>query len=411
MTTDTEKRVITEEAGLCARLLAQEEGERVLSPDTPANIPGNAQYAFEAIIPPALSPLPLRIVWPSGKPEEAPAGFEYPGNDNFSTVVPEILFLSRDRRNWERIPATERTPEGARLILPPSPESRRLSVGVPFHSWQLEELYAELEEAPHIERRRIGQSAGGRPLYAFVVSPSAATQSGGVFFLQAYQHYSEWAGLHALGELLRLFAREPATAGPFRWALVPCLNVDALYGGWREDPMHNGEDVPGGGNLNRDWREFHFPETRAALDFYRSLATESEVLHGLDLHMGWSRRGHSGGGLTVFEPGTIPKEAAARERAFTEAFFDRVPIERFPWERSSPERPNFACWMWREFGRIGQTVEISRFRAFSREGEARSVSQSYYESLGPALADALTAFHAHSPRAERQPWNPSRTPD
>lgn len=393
---DTKREhLVTEGPEYCARVVESGSGELVLRPDTPEAIPGNAQYHLRVKVLPHEHPLLLRIEWPVNSTGAATPGFDYPDNENFATVLPDVLFLRPIGGRWERQPA-EPVAGGARIRLEPGAEAVELAVGVPCDGVELDALLREGEASPHMEKRELGRSRNGRPVYGVEVSPAQGWESEGVFFLQAYQHHTEWAGFHALAALLRHFRENPAAAGPFRWAVVPCVNVDALYGGWREDLLHLPGDFPGGGNFNRDWKAFHFPETRAVRDFFAEYSRREPVLHGLDLHMGWSSPRHSGAGLTVFEPETIPPEAAAQERAFTEALFARVPIEPFPWVRSSPERPNFAAWMWNRFGCIGQTLEISRFRGFTAEGQPCAISQDYYESLGPAIAETLTAFYGNS---------------
>lgn len=395
MLTQSEQPLITEGPGLCARILSQSPQEYVLAPDTPDAIPGNAQYALQCRVAPHAHPLPVRIAWPQHQPDPAPAGFDYPGNENFASVIPQILFLRREGKPWQQLAPTESTPDGARLLLPPSDQTCHLSVGIPFTIDQLNDLVEQGASVPSFQQYALKATTAGRSIPAFLVSPARGQSCRGLFLLQAYQHHTEWAGAHALAALLRLFADQPEAAGPFTWAIIPCLNVDALHGGWREDRLHSCDQSPLGGNFNRDWQTFHFPETRAARDFFLNCARHSDLLHGLDLHMGWSNHRNSGGGLTVFDPDSIPAPTIATERAFAQTFFDHVPIEPFPWVRSSPDRPNFAGWMWRRFQCIGQTVEISRFRAFTPKGQPTAVSQTYYESLGPAMARALNEFYAN----------------
>ncbi len=378
----------------CCRIVAVEESENalVMVPDTLDRIPGNAQYVFTTRLPPGNGSRTLKILWP-GDTGEALPGFDYPGNASFAHVLPQILFRSADARRWEPLTGGRAIPGGVEIAINDS--ASWIAVGIPYFESRYRELVAFAHSAPGWQVTRIGRSREGRPVHAFFRRPTKASTSCGLFILQGYQHYSEWASLHALDTLVRQLGGI-AGADAFAWAILPCLNQDALARGWRGDPMHSGnpDELPNGGNMNRDWDTFSRPETRAAAACYRSLAADHTPRHALDIHMGWSTPDRSGGGLTVFKDGQLPPGEAARERAFTETFFRHVPIEPFPWEHSEIDRPNFAAWAVRELGCLGQTVEISRFRSFKSNGQPGPISQDYYEALGPAMARAL--IHQYS---------------
>lgn len=365
----------------------------VMEPDTPTEIPGNAQYYFLATIEPHGEPMELEIRWPS-RQETRLSGFHYPGNENFRTVLNRVCFSSTDGSNWERLTRCRLTGSGVCVILDPSPVTRLVSVGVPYATSRLEDLLAGLTDRGDCRVMRIGESTNGRPLHGVFIPPRQTGRCRGLFLLQAYQHYSEWAGLHALDAMLRSPHEWPPGFRDFAWAIVPCVNVDGLHAGWREDRLHRECDLSSGGNLNRDWDRFDHPETRAARDFYLSCAAEYPVLHALDLHMGWSHQHRSGGGLSVFKENELPGESREREQRFTRHFFSQVPIEPFAWRITQTHRPNFSAWIWRQFGSIGQTVEISRFTAFDDNGTAQPVSQPYYQSLGNRISKALASFYA-----------------
>ncbi|MGC9451766.1 MAG: M14 family zinc carboxypeptidase [Oceanipulchritudo sp.] len=379
----------------CGKVLAHGAGWVRMAPDTPETIPGNGQYFFLTRILPHSGHLRLKIEWPQTSATELP-GFYYPGNENYAAVLDQVCFRSPDLGKWEAIHEVEGTTTGVNLVLPPEEAPVFISVGIPYLPESLERLLADMEAAEVCRLEKIGTSRNGRPVHGLLFEPGEHSECKGLFVLQGYQHHTEWAGLFALDSLARGLADGRLDRGDFAWAIVPCLNVDSLYGGWKEDRMHTHPGNGKCGNLNRDWGGFEYPETAAAGEWYTRLSEKWTVLHGLDIHMGWNAPDRSGGGLTVFKKGMLPEEASLHEAAFTRHFFEQVPIEPFAWEVTEVERPNFAAWVWRRFGAIGQTMEVSRFLAYDREGQPQRTSQAYYQGLGPAVANCLMKFYNHA---------------
>lgn len=378
----------------CGRLVSFRDGEVRMAPDTPEAVPGNGQYHFLTRVQPHRNRLTLIIEWPQRNTTDL-QGFYYPGNRNFAEVLPQICFLSEDRRKWRRVENAQSTPTGVRLELEPRDEAVYVGVGLPYAAERLGELLGFLRaRTDDCAVREIGFSRKGRALHGILYPPERPERCRGLFVVQAYQHHSEWAGLYALDALARGLADGSVDRGDFAWALMPCLNVDALEGGWREDLMYTatGREEKCG-NFNRDWLAFGYPEVAAAARFYREAAAKWPLLHALDFHMGWHSPESSGGALSVFVDGTVGADAAERERAFAKRFFERVPIEPHSWPVTRPDRPNFASWVWREFGALAQTVEVSRFMAFDADRRPCPISRAYFESLGPLAAQALREFH------------------
>ncbi len=387
-----ETRVETDFPQACGRVTDCANGRVTMSPDTPDTVPGNGQYHFLTRVLPHADALKLRIEWPQNNETELP-GFDYPGNHNFGKVLDKVCFRSTDLREWHRIESAVATPMGAEVGLAPAAEPVYVGIGVPYACARHGELIEFLRAHGDCEVREIGRSRNGRAVHGILFPPPSNTACRGLFLVQGYQHHSEWAGLYALDALARGLADGSVDRGGFAWALVPCLNVDSLFGGWREDLMYTHEGSGKCGNFNRDWRDFEYPEVKAARDFHRTAAERWPLRHALDFHMGWHSPEKSGGGLSVFVDGSVPPEAAARERAFAEVFFEKVPIEPFAWQVTRPDRPNFASWVGREFGALAQTVEVSRFVALDAERKPCAISREYYESLGPCAAEALKSFH------------------
>jgi hypothetical protein len=375
----------------CGRLLACGDDWARVAPDTPEGLPGNVQYYLLVRVRPSHQPLRIEIDWPQRTESELP-GFYYPDNENFGSILHQACFISEDRSSWHSLPG-DLTERGVRFVLKPSERSRYISVGIPYFPEDLTQLLESLRGNSSCRVERIGCSRLGRDLNGLFFGAETGYASRGMFLLQGYQHHTEWAGLHVLDALARGLADGSIPRGPFDWAIVPCLNVDALHGGWREDLMHVPSEEHGDGNFNRDWDTFQYPETRAARDFYEYLSQRNSFLHVLDLHMGWSSPQRSGGGLTIFKDGCLSNHHRKIENDFTQRFFANVAIEPFAWAVTDPERPNFASWVWRRFQSLGQTVEISRFQSLDESGQPGLVSKSYYRGLAPGIAETLRSFY------------------
>lgn len=376
----------------CAQVIESGEGWVALAPDTPETVPGNSQYHFLTKVLPHPIPLRVRIEWPQNNTGTLP-GFYYPANHNFASVLHRICFTSKDLCAWQLEKSATPTGTGLEITLPPSEEPLYLAIGIPYAAMLHTELLDDLRAGGNCEVAVIGHSRMGHPLHSVLFPPATGRPCRGVFLLQGYQHFSETAGLYALNALARGLADGSIERGPFAWALVPCVNVDSLHGGWRADLMYTANSEGKCGNFNRDWLDFAYPEVQAARSFYNSVAARWPVLHALDFHMGWHSPETTGGGLSVFIDGTVPGDFAARERAFVDLFFQKARMEPFAWPVTRPERPNFSSWVYRQFGALAQTVEISRFSALDEELRPIPVSQQYYESFGPAAAAALTEYH------------------
>jgi hypothetical protein len=375
----------------CATLIERRDDRLVLGPDTPDTIPGNMQYTFLLRLPSG-EPHRIEIVWPHHETNLRP-GFDYPHNANFGDVLERVLFLRRDGEGWQRLTDAVARPHGAEVLIPAQDRPAWLSVGIPWFACDHDALidFARGDDRWRVEE--IGNSAEGIPLHGCFRPASPSGKTKGLFMLSAYQHYSEWAGPHALDEFIR---NPPAGSDAFDWAVIPCVNMDALHRGWRGNLQHQPEppDAEHNGNLNRAWNPPCLPETRAAASFFQRSADISPPLHALDLHMGWSTPDRGGDGLTVYHPGELPESLDQHIRRFTDAFFQHVPIEPFAWQNGRLQAASAATWFTREWGIPGQTLEISRFRAFKADGAHAPVSEAYYRSIGTATAETLIAYYS-----------------
>jgi hypothetical protein len=374
----------------CAEQIGVDNDRPVFTPDTPESIPGNAQYVFLLHLPSGEA-RGLDIVWPHRETLPRP-GFDYPHNANFSEVLDQIIFLQTEGGDWQRLTTVSPRPQGVAVDVPALDNPAWLSVGIPYFAHQYERLIRGIQCHADWDVRSIGNSPEGRPLHG-CMRPAKTAKSKGLFLISSYQHYGEWTGLHAIDTLLRHL---PPEADAFSWAVIPCMNPDGLYRGWRGDLMHRGDAVneAHGGNINRSWNPPCLPESIAAAEFFRGAAQKERPLHALDFHMGWSNPNHSGGGITVFHKGELDDGLDAHLREFTEAFFKTVPIQPFAWEHSRLQAPGAAPWFTREFGCPAQTVEFSRFQAHLPGGPPQALTAEYCRKLGPQIAQVLCAAYS-----------------
>jgi predicted deacylase len=133
---------------------------------------------------------------------------------------------------------------------------------------------------PHVTKRIIATTPRGRPMPMVEFGDPSAIRH---VMIIGRQHPPEVTGSVALVRFVEELAGDSPLARDFRESfrvhVVPLVNPDGVdLGHWR----HN----TGGVDLNRDWRVFNQPETRAVRDTFREiLATPgAELWFGADFH-------------------------------------------------------------------------------------------------------------------------------
>ena len=133
---------------------------------------------------------------------------------------------------------------------------------------------------PHVTKRIIATTPRGRPMPMVEFGDPSAIRH---VMIIGRQHPPEVTGSVALVRFVEELAGDSPLARNFRESfrvhVVPLVNPDGVdLGHWR----HN----TGGVDLNRDWRVFNQPETRAVRDTFREiLATPgAELWFGADFH-------------------------------------------------------------------------------------------------------------------------------
>ncbi|MFW6061506.1 MAG: M14 family zinc carboxypeptidase [Planctomycetota bacterium] len=358
-----------------------------LHPDGPEAVPGNVWYAFLVGLGATREPREIDLCWPDVQPWNSS---DYNDNASFAEVLDRTLFLDAGDGEWRRIENVTLQESGVRIVVPPGPAHRRLAVGMPVTRRDLDALLQRARQADEARVERIAAAPQGTPVHAIMIGDSARAE--GTFAITAYQHFSEWAGIRMIDAIVRHLLSPPGDPlrRRFRWILYPCINADALAHGWRGDPHRTA-----GINLNRDWGPFEQPQTRAVRDhLLAELAGGPPLLHAADLHMGWHSRDTCGAGLTVFEDGKAPRDLIAQQAAFAHWLYAKADYTDFVWRHGDIERPNFAAWASRTFGRPAQTLEVSRHRWRMRDsGRWRPPSMELQRQLGLALARSLATFY------------------
>lgn len=205
---------------------------------------------------------------------------------------------------------------------------------------------------PYAQRSVIGQSKQGRDLHLLEVQVPAKNPSAdkGVVVIVGRQHPPEIPGyLTMLKFVERLTAPKDPLSSEFLsrfdlW-IVPIMNPDGVdEGHWR----HNA----GGIDLNRDWRFFNQPETRAVSEALLTLKEEGRnVWYGLDFHST---------NENIFYPIERAEKVFPEDFTYTwlEAFQAAdpgLPFSVEPFDTSSPIAKN---WIWSTFGADAVTFEV-----------------------------------------------------
>ncbi|MET0262582.1 MAG: M14 family metallopeptidase [Rariglobus sp.] len=121
--------------------------------------------------------------------------------------------------------------------------------------------------ASFVTRREFGRSVAGRPLTVLETRTAKAPDAGTVIVM-TWQHPPEYTGTRAFQGFVEIVLGDTAQARAFRekfnLVIVPVANPDGVHEGhWR----NNLGDI----DLNRDWRKFSQPETRALSSLFKTV--------------------------------------------------------------------------------------------------------------------------------------------
>lgn len=191
--------------------------------------------------------------------------------------------ISRDRVFWDKVePAsyTANTGDGGasvRLDIGPKPiyiAGQELFTSSDFHGWM-----EQMAKYSFVRSGVIGQSVRGKPIRKLEISE--ARRDAPALAIIGRQHPPEVTGTFALLAFVETITGDSDLAKRFRrnfkTVVVPMINPDGVDAGhWR----HNVHGV----DLNRDWGQFHQPETRAVREELLRLRKTNPIRFGLDFH-------------------------------------------------------------------------------------------------------------------------------
>ncbi len=140
----------------------------------------------------------------------------------------------------------------------------------------------DIARLPNVEQFVIGHSLMGKPLYALRNTNATSKK---IVFVISRQHPPEVTGYLAMQAFVERVLGSSAAAKNFQQnfelVVVPMMNPDGVDNGhWRHSV--------GGVDLNRDWKGFVQPETKAIRDYVATRTEQgNKVLFFLDFHSTW----------------------------------------------------------------------------------------------------------------------------
>lgn len=173
-------------------------------------------------------------------------------------------WLSRDGEKWERLAekdqVLDRDRGEATVTLSIGPKPLWVAAQEMIGRKQLDAWTDAKAALPYAQASVIGQSIEGRPLRQFVLSE---TTNANYVFIIGRQHPPEVTGTIGMMSFVDVLAGKSRLAKRYRrqfqTVVIPLVNPDGVeHGHWRSNL--------GAVDLNRDWRSFVQPESRAARD-------------------------------------------------------------------------------------------------------------------------------------------------
>ncbi|SHE62489.1 Zinc carboxypeptidase [Fodinibius roseus] len=261
--------------------------------------------------------------------------------------------LSRDGKRWTRIDSSdirEDTSGTATLTLDLNKNPLWISAQELLTYRDMVAWMDSISTATPTQLDTVGYSHQQRPVIKMTIGSAPPDHKQGVLVITGRQHPPEVTGGLASRAFIEALTADTELAGTFRkefeiWS-YPLVNPDGVAEGhWR----HNGAGI----DLNRDWKNFNQPETRAIRDDLLPIneRPERRVYYGIDFHSTKSN---------IFYPikrdiSTFPEDFTYRWIEPLQEQFPETPFNVEPFDTNSPIAKN---WIYQTFGADAVTYEV-----------------------------------------------------
>jgi hypothetical protein len=234
---------------------------------------------------------------------------------------------SRNGHDWEKLdsslysesaspgPENERNlPDNITVKLSVGPDTLWISAQELMASPQVNQWIDRLDSLPFVSTSSIGKSLENKPIRLMKIGKSDDQK---LVMVISRQHPPEVTGYLAMAAFVETICADTELAKKFRSQfntyVIPLANPDGVdHGHWR----HSAAGI----DLNRDWSDFHQPETAAIRGFMKNkvVTTGGKFYFGVDFHSTWEDIFYTiDPSLEGNMPGLVPRmiEATGKELA------------------------------------------------------------------------------------------------
>lgn len=260
--------------------------------------------------------------------------------------------LSQDGENWTKLDSTliqhSQDSVSATIRLKVSTDTLWVAAQEIQDSRRVGDWVVKMAQNENVVSSNAGMSALGRALYHLNISEGDYDKKPAVLIISR-QHPPEVTGFLCMKAFVETIIEEGTANGflkKYRVMVYPLMNPDGVdLGHYR----HN----TGGIDLNRDWAEYHQPETsQVSNHMVRETTThKNDVLLGLDFHS------------TYEDVYYTPHESVERKiPEFTKAWLEKIRLatglKNINESPGKISRPTSSAWYNQQFGATGITYEI-----------------------------------------------------
>lgn len=304
----------------------------------PENFPINNSpwFAFN-IWADELTAINLRLVYKKGKHRYKPKVYSQEGSLSSSHIIKNATYDSSDGSTTFPIYVKETTQQISAQLLKETQYSDLVS--------------STKKTAPtFVTIDTVGYSHQQRAILEFTIDERLPNDNSATLVLLSRQHPPEVTGYSTYQAFWKELISDSELAIEFRKYFMikgyPMINPDGVYNGhWR----HNAAGI----DLNRDWKEFNQPETRAVRDALLPLIQDefTTVFYGIDFHST---------NENILYP--INQEVVTKPDNFTQKWAVSIkednPTLNFSSEEFDTSSPISKNWLFHTFGADAVTFEV-----------------------------------------------------